>query len=165
MEKHGKLIVKVLLLIILILIIIIFFLLKKINNNCNNEIEINANNSIKEMAGIYHNNNWNGNEASLYLYEDMTCKYPNTSQICEWNIEDNHKIIIKLSRYVLKTDNSYLSFTWFYTKESCQEEEDKNYKNGLGHAECVLENGGEYSAVYTSSGIDLHEHLFYKVGD
>ncbi len=102
-----------------------------------NEIIGNSTANEKDAVGIYHTNNWNNHEATLFLNEDGICKYPGGGE-GTWNIEKDI-IEIKLPNYKLSV-NEYGSL------EKTEE----------------VENYSFHTAYLVENGIMLHDHFFEK---
>lgn len=162
MNKQAKIIIGVLTTIIVILLVIIFILLNK-DNNKSDTPKID-NKEVKQAVGIYHNSNWNKHDVTLQLNDDMTCKYPNSSDICKWTISDN-EITITLSNYNIKYDNENKDLYIMYgTKEKCEEDLNKNKeKYNLINPRCEKVERGTHKATLISSGVLLHDHVFNRV--
>lgn len=156
MNKKQKYIIGSVISVLIILILILITIIVKTSED-NNKAEIKG-------IGVYHNNNWNGNEATLMFNDDMTCKYPSSNHECKWIISDK-QITITLTYYAIISDNKEFPALGSYnTKEKC-EEDIKKYEGvyNLVNPDCEgIKN--IHDAILGESGVILHEHLFNKVG-
>lgn len=156
MNKQAKIIIGALVGIIVILLVIIIILSDKPSQ---------TDKDLKQAVGIYHNSNWNNHDATLQLNNDMTCKYPNSNDICNWKISDN-KIIITLEVYVINCDvNDHLNiFNQYATKESCNKDLETYKKEyDLTNPRCEKQDRGTHEANLINNGILLHDHVFIKI--
>lgn len=120
---------------------------------------------LLEFFGVYHNNNWNNNEATLILNNDMTCKYPNSSDECKWTILGK-QITITLTYYMIMNDGNepIPTISRYNSKLKC-EEDIKKYEGVyvLKNPTCEITKH-THKAILGNNGIILNEHLFNKVG-
>lgn len=166
MNKQAKIIITILSIIIVILLCII---IKQSNNsNSNSDTKPQANNEeVKKLIGIYHNSNWNDNEVTLELKDDMTCKYPQTTRACKWELKDN-SVMLYLDAYKIVVDNKDDKNATYYkdpisTLELC-EDTIKAYKNfNLVNPRCE-ETKEENEAKIINSGLLLGNKIFNKIG-
>lgn len=56
----------------------------------------NSSDEVNSVIGIYHNDNWNGREATLVLNKDNTCKYviEYTGDRCVWLMVDSEVVFV-----------------------------------------------------------------------
>lgn len=157
MNKQQKCIIYTVISILVVLILILIVVILKLNKEDNKEI-------IKGV-GIYHNSNWNNNDATLILNDDMTCKYPNNSDDCKWAISNN-KIIITLTYYMIINDGKeqILTISTYNTKEKCEEDIEK-YEQVYNLVNPICKNIKQiHGAILGDNCVILYEHLFSKVG-
>ena len=156
MNKKQMYIISSVIIVLVILILILITIIVKISRD---------DNKLKTKGiGVYHNNNWNSNEATLILNDDMTCKYPSSSHDCKWALSDK-QIIITLTYYSIISDNKELPTLGSYnSKEKCKEDI-KKYEGvyNLTNPDCEGVKD-THKAILEESGVILHEHLFNKVG-
>lgn len=145
--------------VISVLVILILFLITII-------VKISKDDSKPKIKGIgvYHNNNWNSNEATLILNDDMTCKYPSSSHDCKWELSDK-QIIITLRYYAIINDNKEIPTLGSYNSKTKCEEDIKKYEGVYNLTNPDCEGIKDiHKAILGESSVILHEHLFNKVG-
>lgn len=166
MNKKQKYIICFVISILIILLFILITIIIKISKDTNKCFDTRTNsNEMISVVGIYNNNNWNGNEATLILNQDMTCKYPNSGDECKWTIVDKNITII-LTYYMIMNEgkDQIPTITKYNTKSKC-EEDLRKYESvyNLVNPTCEITKY-KHEAILGDDGLILHEHLFNKVG-
>ena len=164
MNKKQKYIISVVISTLVVLVLILISIIIKISKDDNKDLDKN-NKEIIKAIGVYHNNNWNNNEATLILNNDMTCKYPNSSDECKWTILGK-QITITLTYYMIMNDGNepIPTISRYNSKLKC-EEDIKKYEGVyvLKNPTCEITKH-THKAILGNNGIILNEHLFNKVG-
>ena len=160
-KKNYKLIMMISLTLNVVFLVVVVVLL--IGKNINGEQD-----KIKQYVGVYQNNNWNRGEAIIQLNEDMTCKTPNSSSMCKWNIVNN-KLIFSFSFYKIKYngnegENPIISSDNYATLERCENYIKTRYPSYASKLSCEYEETqGTTEYTITNNSIVYHDHAFIKV--
>ncbi len=144
---------------VIFLIVIVVLLVGKNNNN---------EQDIKQYVGVYQNNNWNRGEAIIQLNDDMTCKTPNSSFSCKWNIVNN-KLVFSFSFYKIKyngdeNEKPIIDNENHATLDYCENYIKTRYPSYASKLNCEYENkDGTTEYTITKNSIVYHDKAFIKI--